>query len=237
MGLSLVVEATDSVMDGAGESVGIGEGAISELMLFEVAPASLNVIRFGGVFRQPFEGQPGARGERLCGQLAGVDWPVVEHRDQRTGAFGGAVGGAKRVEQGNEVGRTLGGAGMHEQRATYRIEGPEHGLFLRLAGRLNTQLGATLGPAARQIGMRERLGFVEKYQIDRTHRGLGFQIDEPLAARRDRDCVLAPFEGVARPPPGKPLWRNWCDSHRGEITGPPRRAISAHRRTSVHPPS
>jgi len=50
-------------------------------------------------------------------------------------------------------------------------------------------------------------------------------------------CVLAPFEGVARPPPSKPLWRNWCESHRGEIAGPPRRAISAHRRGNVQPPS
>lgn len=51
MGLSLVVETGDSIKDGAGESVGIGEGAISELMLLEVTPASLDVIQFGGIFR------------------------------------------------------------------------------------------------------------------------------------------------------------------------------------------
>jgi len=110
-----VVETGDSVRDGAGESVGIGEGTISEIMLLEVTPASLDVIQLGGIFRQPFEGEPRARGERLCCQLAGVDWPVIENRDQRPGSFGGAVGGAKPVEQGNEVGRTLGGAGVHEQ--------------------------------------------------------------------------------------------------------------------------
>ena len=44
MGLPLVVEAGDSVRDGAGESVGIGEGMVGELMLLEVAPASLDVI-------------------------------------------------------------------------------------------------------------------------------------------------------------------------------------------------
>src|ERR671911_2302921 len=103
MWLSLVIETGDSVRDGAGESVGIGEGAIGELMLLEVAPASLDVVQLRGVFRQPFEGQPGARGERLCCQLAGVDRPVIENRDQRPGAFGGAVCGTELVEQGNEI--------------------------------------------------------------------------------------------------------------------------------------
>ena len=102
--MSLMVEAGDGVRDGAGESVGIGEGAIGELMLLEVAPAPFDVVQLRGVFRQPFEGEPGARGECLCGQLAGVDRPVIEHRNQRPGAFGGAVGGAKLVEQGNKVG-------------------------------------------------------------------------------------------------------------------------------------
>src|SRR3954451_21042324 len=85
MRLPLVVEAGDRVRDGTGESVGIGKGTVGELMLLEVAPASLDVIQLGGVFWQPFEGEPGARGERLCGQLAGVDRPVIENRDQRPG--------------------------------------------------------------------------------------------------------------------------------------------------------
>lgn len=110
-----MIETGDSVRDGAGESVGIGEGAIGELMLVEVTPASFDVIQLGSVFRQPFEGEPRARGKRTSCQLAGVDWPVVENRDQGPGAFGGAVGGAKLVEQGDEVGRALGGAGVHEQ--------------------------------------------------------------------------------------------------------------------------
>jgi len=103
MGLSLVVESGNSVRNGLGESVGIGEGAIGELMLLEVAPTSLDVIQFGSVFRQPFEGQPGARGECASCQLAGVDRPVIENRDQGPGAFGGAVCGTELVEQGNKV--------------------------------------------------------------------------------------------------------------------------------------
>src|ERR1051325_11556915 len=115
MRLPLVVETGDSVRDGTGESVGIGEGAVSELMLLEVAPASFDVIQFGGVFRQPFEGEPRARGECLCCQLTGVDRPVVENSDQGPGSSGGAVGGAKLVEQRDKIGGALGGAGMDEQ--------------------------------------------------------------------------------------------------------------------------
>src|SRR3954469_8376000 len=126
---------------------------------------------------------------------------------------------------------------MYEKALAYRIKGPEHRLLFRLAGRFDPQIDAAPGPAARQIGMRERLGFVEEHQIDRACRGLSFQIGKVLAAGRDRGCVLAPFEGVTRPPPGKPLWRNWCERHCGEIAGPPRRAISAHRRPSVQPSS
>jgi hypothetical protein len=113
--LSLAVERGDSVRDGAFESVGIGEGTIGEIMLLEIAPTSLDVVQLGGVFRQPFEGEPRALGKRTGCQLAAVDRPVVENCDQGPGAFGGAVGGAKLVEQGNEVGRALGGAGVHEQ--------------------------------------------------------------------------------------------------------------------------
>src|SRR4051794_25411531 len=113
-------------------------------MLLEVAPASFDIVQFGGVFRQPLDGEPGALGKRAGCLLAGVDRPVVENRDQGPGAFGGAVGGTELIEQ---------------------------------------------------------------------------------------------VEGVAWAPGGKPPLRNWCESHRGAILGPPRRAISAHRRGSVQPPS
>jgi hypothetical protein len=180
--LSLVVEAGDSVRNGAGESVGIGEGAVGELMLLEVAPASFDIVQLGGVFRQPFEGEPGALGEGAGCQLAAVDRSIVENRDQGPGAFGGAVDGAELVEQGEEVGGALGGAGVHEQAPEQRIKGPEHGLFLCLARGFDPQVRSAPSPAARQIGMCERLGFVEEYEINRPCRGLGFQIVEPLAA-------------------------------------------------------
>src|SRR5215213_897477 len=98
-------------------------------MLLEVAPAALDVVQLGGVFRQPLDGEPGARGKRAGGQLAGVDRPVVEHRDQRPGAFGGAAGGAKLVEQVDKVGGALGGAGMDEQVPADRIKAPSIARF------------------------------------------------------------------------------------------------------------
>jgi hypothetical protein len=199
MGLSLVVETGDSVRDGAGESVGLDEGAVGELMLLEVSPASFDIVQFGGVFGQPFEGEPGALGERLCGQLAGVDRPVVENRDQGRGAFGGAVGGAELVERGDKVSGTLGGAGMHEKLTARWIKGAEHRPLPRLTGRLDAQIRSAPSPAAGQIGMRERFGFVEEHQINRPYCHLGFQIGEALTARLDRCCILAPFERVARP--------------------------------------
>ena len=51
MGLSFVVETGEGIRDGAGKSVGIGEGAVGELMLLEVTPASFDVVQFGSVFR------------------------------------------------------------------------------------------------------------------------------------------------------------------------------------------
>ena len=96
--MSLVVETGDGVVDRAFESVEIGDGAIGQIMLLEVAPASFNIVQLGGIFGQPFEGEPSALGERLCGQLAGVDRSVVENRNQRPSAFGGAIGSAELIE-------------------------------------------------------------------------------------------------------------------------------------------
>src|SRR3954453_16896931 len=45
-------------------------------MLLEVAPTSFDIVQFGGVFRQPLDGEPGALGERAGCQLAGVDRPL-----------------------------------------------------------------------------------------------------------------------------------------------------------------
>jgi len=109
--LSLLVATGDSVRDGVVESVRIGEGAVGELLLLEVAPASFDIVQLGGMLWQPFEGEPSALGEGAPCRLAAVDWCVVKDRDPGPGLFGGA----ELVEQGEEVGGALGRAGVHEQ--------------------------------------------------------------------------------------------------------------------------
>src|SRR4051794_8898177 len=119
MAFALVVEAIDDTMDDAAESFGIGEGMVGEIMLLEVAPTPLDVVQLGGVFRQPFEGEPRARGEGARCQLAAVDRSVIENRDQRPSAFSGAVCGAELVEQSDKIGGALGGAGMDEKASVH----------------------------------------------------------------------------------------------------------------------
>src|SRR4051812_11450198 len=103
-------------------------------MLLEVAPASFDVVQFGGVFRQPFEGEPGALGERAGCQLAGVDRPVVENRDQGPGSFGGAVGGAKLVEQGKKSVERLVGLVCTRRRRCTGSKAPSIACFLAWPG-------------------------------------------------------------------------------------------------------
>ena len=77
----------------------------------------------------------------LCSQFAAVDRSVVEHRNQRPGAFGGAVGGAELIKQVDKVGGALGRAGVHEKAPGHRIEGAEHRPLFALAGGLDAQIG------------------------------------------------------------------------------------------------
>src|SRR5271169_3201529 len=65
-------------MDGLVERVGVGEGLVGEVMGLKIAPDRLDVVEFGGVFRQPLDGEPvcagGQGGERA---FAGVDRTIV----------------------------------------------------------------------------------------------------------------------------------------------------------------
>jgi len=109
--VSLVVERGDSVRDGAGKSIGIGEGAVGELMLLEVAPASFDIAQLGAYFGSHSRVSQG-RWARLSACCGGFRCRAPR---QRPGAFGGAVGGAELVDQGEEVGGALGRAGVHEK--------------------------------------------------------------------------------------------------------------------------
>ena len=50
-------------MDNAVEMIDIGEGLMREEVTLQIGPGSLDVVEFGGIFRQPFDGQPIPRGE------------------------------------------------------------------------------------------------------------------------------------------------------------------------------
>src|SRR3954467_15566744 len=93
MAVSLGVERSNRLVDGAVEVIRAGERLMSEVMPLEVAPDPFNVVELRGVFRQPLDGEPvGALGERGAACLAGVDRAVVE--DEHEGPEGGPELGA-----------------------------------------------------------------------------------------------------------------------------------------------
>ena len=116
MRLALVAQTGDGVMDGMVERVGIGKGAVGALMLFEIAQASLDIVKpRRRMLRQQFDGEPCEPGESAPRQAYCSRSARCEDRDQGQGSFGGAVCGAELVEHGYEVGEALGRAGVHEQ--------------------------------------------------------------------------------------------------------------------------
>jgi hypothetical protein len=71
-------------VDGGLEAVEVGEGSMRKLARFQVAPDDFDVVQLGGVFRQPFDGEPvGALGQRRPAGLADMDGTVVKDKDHR----------------------------------------------------------------------------------------------------------------------------------------------------------
>jgi hypothetical protein len=73
MKLSLLIEPIDRAVDGMVEVLGVGKGAVGEVVPLEVAPAALDGVQLRDILGQPFEREPRPFGERLGGELAGVD--------------------------------------------------------------------------------------------------------------------------------------------------------------------
>lgn len=68
-------------MDGSIESFGIGEGLVGQMMSFEIVPDNFDVVEFGRVLGQPFDGEPVGPGREGRGcRLADVDRPVCRAR-------------------------------------------------------------------------------------------------------------------------------------------------------------
>src|SRR6266851_4576151 len=56
--LALLVHCGNALIDGLVEMIDIDEGLMRKEVAFQIAPGSLDVVQFRGVFRQPFNGQP-----------------------------------------------------------------------------------------------------------------------------------------------------------------------------------
>ena len=73
-------------MDGCVEGSGIGEGHVSEVIGLKVMPDRLDVIEFGRIFWQLFDGEPmGAGFKRRLRGFAHVDGAVIEHQNNGLG--------------------------------------------------------------------------------------------------------------------------------------------------------
>ncbi len=57
IGDALVAEIDDGVMDGLVERGDVCEGLVGEVMGRKIAPDRPDFIKFGGVFRQPLDGE------------------------------------------------------------------------------------------------------------------------------------------------------------------------------------
>lgn len=161
--ISLSVQGDNRGVNGPVEVVGVGEGLVGEMVGFEIAPDGFDVVEFGRVLGQPFDGEPmGAGGKRGDAGLAHVDRAVVEHDDDRPDrqAWPRAIKAVEPPQQRNEIGAALGFAGVHDEPASGVVERPDHCHLLGLAGRRHTQIGATLSPGSGQVRMRQRLALV-----------------------------------------------------------------------------
>ena len=120
MGDSLAGEIGDGAVDGMVECGDVCEGLVGEVMGLEIAPDRLDVVEFGGVFRQPLDGEPvragGHGGER---GFAGVDRTIVLSQHDRLGLSPGLgpIEPVLLLEMGDEVAAPLGRAGMDDELA------------------------------------------------------------------------------------------------------------------------
>ena len=164
-------------MNSAVEMIGVGEGLMREEVAFQVAPGSLDVIQFRGIFWEPLDGQPRPHGEGSLGGLAGMDRTVVEDEDDGFVLAAGAwpVNRVEASQKGDEVAAALGGASADDQLVFGEVESADHRPLARLARRLDAQVAAAFGPGPGEIGMGESLRLVAEQQGDIAGFGLALQ--------------------------------------------------------------
>jgi hypothetical protein len=223
-------------VNGLIEIVAVGEGLVSQMMGFEIAPHGLDVVEFGRVLGQPFDGEPmGAGGEGGDGGLAHVDRPVIEHNDDRLDreSWPRATKAVEPLQQRNEIGAALGFARVDDEPASGVIERSHHRDLLGLTGRWNAQIGATLGPSSGQIGMGQGLALVDEEQHDVAGLRLRLAQRQPEADAVDGIGVLAALQAMSRSTPAEFFLRSTLDRRDFEMVTPSRASISPMRRASV----
>ena len=98
-------------MDGCVEGFSIGESHVGEVIGLKIMPDRLDVIEFGCIFWQPFDGKPmGAGCKRCLGGLAPMDRTVIKHHDNGLG-LKARFGGVEPVEffqKNDEIGAAFG---------------------------------------------------------------------------------------------------------------------------------
>jgi hypothetical protein len=219
------------------KDIRIGEGLVSEVAGFQIAPDDLDVVEFRRVFWQPLDGEPvGAFGERGKRRLAQMDRAVVEYEDDRLKrrARLRTIEAVEELQMGDEVDAALGAGGGDDKLALCAIERADHGDLLGLSGRRHAQIRAALGPGAGEIGMGESFTLVGEQKDDVASLGLRLAQFEPQSNAIDGVFVLTPFQGVPRATEAKPpFWRRTFESCDLEIVTPSRLAISSAKRARV----
>src|SRR3954468_8727102 len=208
-----------------------------EVVALYIAPAILDLVQLGGIFRQPLDGQPvRSRRQRGAARLAGVDWSIIEHQHDWHADHSRprSVTTAEFAQQVDEVAAALGPAGMDQQFAGRPIEHAQHRHLDRLARRRHAQVGPLLGPGMGEIGMRQRLRLIAEQQYDIAGFGLCL---EQLAAQPGtvhRLGVLTALQRVPGAAPTEiPFLRSTTESREAEIRRPARCSICAAKRRNV----
>src|SRR6266851_2483391 len=234
--MALVVHVGDALMDSAVEMIGVGEGLVSEEMALEVTPGSLDVVQLRGIFRQPFDLEPGPRRQGGPGSLAGMDRAIIEDEDDGflVAARARPVDRVEAVQDGDEVAAVLGRAGADDQLVGGAVEDADHRPLTGLPGRLHPQIRTSFGPGAGEIGMGQSLGFVLEQQDDIPGCGLLLQQAKAKSAPVNRVGVLPPLQRVARPAPAEaPFLRSTTLSRDFEMRSPVRFSIASAKRGKV----
>ena len=202
-GHTLAVQVFDCLVYGPIEFGDTSERLMSEVVGLQVVPDDLDVVQFGSIFRQPFNGQPvcsgGNGGTR---KLADVDRPIVldQHDRLARSAWHRAVKRVDLLEMRHEIAAALGRTRMHNEFARNMIKRAQHGYFLGLARGRHTQIGATFGPCSGETGMRQRFALIAIKQNDVAGSGLLLAQLQTQTYPIDLAGNLPPFQRVPRPP-------------------------------------